>query len=283
MGKPFCLILMPFREEFSSWYTDGIRKACAAASAYCERVDEQNFDGLVIDRIYNQITKADVVIAELAGGSVNVFYEVGYAHAIGKRTILLADSSEQIPFDLAQYPTVLHERKLETLLQALPQKVEWAISQPEAPLFDIANQIAVFQNGKRFSDGDFVAFSHEVQISDEILLSGKPFAATPSLNFDFQNVSRRTIKAKSIQVGLEIPTSMAPEGLGTRLAHVSEDRTILLAQESIDLLPLAWQRVQFPISKSDEIEGEGPLCELRIVSDSGVRSIQFRLTVSDAQ
>jgi nucleoside 2-deoxyribosyltransferase len=88
-AKPFCLVLMPFRPEFKEWYLNGIQPACGRAGAYSERIDEQHFEGFIIERIYNQIAKADIVIGELTGASVNVYYEVGYAHALGKRTILL--------------------------------------------------------------------------------------------------------------------------------------------------------------------------------------------------
>jgi nucleoside 2-deoxyribosyltransferase len=87
--KPFCFVLMPFSESFSDIYELGIKEACNDAGAYCERVDEQIFQERILDRIYNQIAKADIIIADMTGKNPNVFYEVGYAHALGKNTILL--------------------------------------------------------------------------------------------------------------------------------------------------------------------------------------------------
>jgi len=80
--KAFCFILMPFHEDFDDIYRLGIKDACTAAGAYCERVDEQTFHERILDRIYNQIAKADLVIADMTGRNPNVFYEVGYAHAL---------------------------------------------------------------------------------------------------------------------------------------------------------------------------------------------------------
>lgn len=87
--KPFVFVLMPFDKKFDEIYKLGIKSACIEAGAYCERVDEQIYTENMLDRIYNQIAKADIVISEMTGRNPNVFYETGYAHALGKQVILL--------------------------------------------------------------------------------------------------------------------------------------------------------------------------------------------------
>lgn len=77
--KPFIFVLMPFDSTFDDIYALGIRPACEAAGAYCERVDEQIFHESILQRIYNQIAKADVIVADLTARNPNVFYETGYA------------------------------------------------------------------------------------------------------------------------------------------------------------------------------------------------------------
>jgi len=86
--KPFVFVLMPFDPSFEDIYNLGIKAACHDAGAYCERVDEQIFQDSVLERIYNQISKADIIVADMTGKNPNVFYEAGYAHALGKSTIL---------------------------------------------------------------------------------------------------------------------------------------------------------------------------------------------------
>ena len=58
----------------------------------------------------------EVVIAEIspAGGELNnynpnVFYELGYAHALGKPTILLARRGSKLPFDINSYRVVFYD------------------------------------------------------------------------------------------------------------------------------------------------------------------------------
>jgi nucleoside 2-deoxyribosyltransferase len=58
-----------------------------------------DFSGVITDAI----TSADLVIADVSRKNPNVFYELGYAHALRKNTILLVskDATPELPFDLA--------------------------------------------------------------------------------------------------------------------------------------------------------------------------------------
>ena len=72
------------------------------------RVDEQIYQENMLSRIYNQISKADLIVADVTGKNPNVFYEVGYAHALGKKTILMTQDTDDIPFDLKHYPHIVY-------------------------------------------------------------------------------------------------------------------------------------------------------------------------------
>lgn len=97
---PYAFILMPFGDEFTDIYESGIREACIKSSVRCERVDEIEFNTGILDEIYKGIQRADLVIADMTGRNPNVFYEVGYAHALNKEVILLTQNVSDIPFDL---------------------------------------------------------------------------------------------------------------------------------------------------------------------------------------
>jgi len=110
--KPFVFVLMPFQKEFNDVYGLGIKQACKDSGAYCERVDEQQFEESILERIYNQIAKADIIISDMTGKNPNVFYETGYAHALNKKVILLTQKAEDIPFDLKHYPHIVYEGEI---------------------------------------------------------------------------------------------------------------------------------------------------------------------------
>src|ERR1043165_3512709 len=98
--RPFVFVLMPFDSKFNDIYKFGIKGAAEDAGAYAERIDEQIFTEGILERVFNQINKADVVVADMTGGNPNGFYEGGYAHALGKLTRVLTGDPYHLAFDL---------------------------------------------------------------------------------------------------------------------------------------------------------------------------------------
>ncbi|MCG7893231.1 MAG: hypothetical protein JAZ12_02135 [Candidatus Thiodiazotropha taylori] len=129
--KPFIFVLMPFNEKFTDIYELGIKAASIETGAYCERVDEQIFEERILDRIYNQIAKADIIISDMTDRNPNVFYEAGYAHALGKRVILITQKSDDIPFDLKHFPHIIYGGVITELKEELQRRIAWAIEHPK--------------------------------------------------------------------------------------------------------------------------------------------------------
>ena len=130
--KPFVFVLMPLDPDFDDIYKFGIKGAAAEVGAYAERVDEQAFTEGILERIYNQISKADVIVADMTDRNPNVFYEVGYAHALGKIVLLLTQRADDIPFDLKHRQHIVYSGKIDTLRQQLSPKLTWAITEGRA-------------------------------------------------------------------------------------------------------------------------------------------------------
>src|SRR5215212_3123285 len=63
--KPFVFVLMPFDKTFGDIYHFGIKGAAEDVGAYAERLDEQIFTDGILDRIFNQISRADVIVADM--------------------------------------------------------------------------------------------------------------------------------------------------------------------------------------------------------------------------
>lgn len=120
---------MPFDNRFDDIYKFGIKGAADDVGAYAERIDEQIFSEGILDRIFNQISKADVIVADMTGRNPNVFYEVGYAHALGKTVILLTQNADDIPFDLKHRQHTVYGGKIELLRKELASKLQWAIAE----------------------------------------------------------------------------------------------------------------------------------------------------------
>lgn len=143
--KPFIFVLMPFSEEFNDIYEFGIKAACESAGSSCERVDEQIFMDDILQRVYDQIIKADIIVAEMTGRNPNVFYETGYAHALGKSVVLLTQKKEDIPFDLQHYPHIVYDGKIGSLKSRLEEKIRWCIENFKYPSSNLISAKRVAQ------------------------------------------------------------------------------------------------------------------------------------------
>lgn len=73
----------------------------------------------MLDRIFNQISKAGIIVADMTGRNPNVFYEVGYAHALGKITLLLTQNADDIPFDLKHRQHTVYGGSIDLLRKEL--------------------------------------------------------------------------------------------------------------------------------------------------------------------
>ncbi|MDX2011352.1 MAG: hypothetical protein SFW67_14220 [Myxococcaceae bacterium] len=118
--KPHAFVAMPFLAELEDVFHYGIQAPVKAAGLLCERVDQAQFDGLIIQRIKERIDSARVVIADLSTANPNVYLEVGYAWGKGRPTILLVRDVKELRFDVQGHRCLVYRsiRELETLLAA---------------------------------------------------------------------------------------------------------------------------------------------------------------------
>ena len=99
-------VLMPFTEEWSDRIWRHIREYMAlkvdGTQIEVRRADDMFGQGVMED-VFEGIARSNLIIAECTGRNPNVLYELGISHAIGKRTILLSQNKDDIPFDLGRF------------------------------------------------------------------------------------------------------------------------------------------------------------------------------------
>jgi Nucleoside 2-deoxyribosyltransferase len=106
--RPSAFVAMEFTEPFDTFYGEVIHRQAEDAGFRVVRIDEKAGPGVIFQDIQREIEQADIVIAEITPANPNVFYELGYAHALGKPTILLARRGAQLPFDIRSYRVVFY-------------------------------------------------------------------------------------------------------------------------------------------------------------------------------
>jgi hypothetical protein len=61
----------------------------------------------VMDMLYYALESADLVVIDLVSEDPSIMYDLGYAHGYKKPVILIADTPENVPFDVMSVPTLL--------------------------------------------------------------------------------------------------------------------------------------------------------------------------------
>jgi nucleoside 2-deoxyribosyltransferase len=111
--KPKAFVVMQFSPEFNDLYRAVIEPQCTIHGFECVRADDIYNTGSLLADITRSIQESTVIIADITPNNPNVFYEVGYAHAINKPTILLSDRKrDKLPFDVSGFRTLFYDNSI---------------------------------------------------------------------------------------------------------------------------------------------------------------------------
>jgi hypothetical protein len=99
-------IVMAFREESEDTFTS-IKEVCKERGLKWARTDQDPTTNRIYQRIVSGIQRATFVVADVTIPTLNVYYELGYAEALGKPVIVVAKDGTELPFDTHDIPTTL--------------------------------------------------------------------------------------------------------------------------------------------------------------------------------
>lgn len=272
--KPFVFVAMPIAPELEDLYELGIKAACKNAGAYAERVDKQVFTESILDRIYNQISKADIIVADMTGRNPNVFYEVGYAHALGKTVILLTQKAEDIPFDLKHYPHIVYEGKINYLLKELQKRVSWAIEQ--ASINSEYDSLKFYVHSVELVDNPKVYYLTRNDVLSKLKLQIDIF------NDDENHNQNANIKFSLISSN-RFYKSSAVDGKRVDMARTPSGNLIHVLKENLEIMPGAWEPcgLYLTIAGADRFlkEGDVESFAINVSSTAGSRIYPFDLVI----
>jgi len=262
--KLFGFVLMPFDQSFNDVYKLGIKAACESVGIYCERVDEQIFQETILERVYNQISKADIVIADMSGRNPNVFYEVGYAHAIGKTTILLTNKAEDIPFDLKHFQHIVYDGSISRLKEELSKRLLWIIEHPNPKELPQKIYFNIFL-------GQYNLLQHNV-------IYECPENEVPYPKFTIHNPTPYTFEPGKFRIGILSPERYAyTRTQGIETVKLPDKKHMFMLPYLENLFPDAYGSFELMFNEKPEM-GQTEKFIIRIFSEIGTFDYPFFIT-----
>lgn len=129
--RPEIFVVSQFGGDYDILYNEVIKPVCEELKYNPMRGDEAVSCTLILNDIITSIRNSAIVIADITPDNPNVFYEVGYAHALNKPTILLCEKAirDKLPFDVSGFRTIFYDnsiggkRKVEEKLKKYLQNI----------------------------------------------------------------------------------------------------------------------------------------------------------------
>lgn len=128
----FVFAAMPFADKYEDVFYVAMVGAAQACGLTCERVDQKEFNGNIVEKLKEMVAEAEAVLIDLSEAKPNVLYEAGFAHALKKPCIHICSTDfKDLPFDVAQWKTSEYKlgqtHKLEGVLI---ERLKKAVSSP---------------------------------------------------------------------------------------------------------------------------------------------------------
>lgn len=136
--KDICFTIMPFGGWFDDYYDSIFRPAIDDAGLCPKRADDLYRPSTIVNDIWAYTRSAKLILADLTGKNPNVFYELGLAHALAKPAILVAESMNDVPFDLRALRVIEYDKNEPNWGDALQERITKSIKEViAAPLASV--------------------------------------------------------------------------------------------------------------------------------------------------
>ena len=120
-------VLMPFKARLEAVYTRHLKKLASELGLSMLRADEIFSPRPFMEKVWDGICAAQLIVADCTERNPNVFYEIGMAHTVGKKVLLITRSGKDIPSDIQHFDYIQYDYDPEGV-EALIQKLRTFLS-----------------------------------------------------------------------------------------------------------------------------------------------------------
>lgn len=128
-NEGICFVIMPFGGWFNDYYSTIYCPAIKNANLNPHRADDLYRPSQIINDIWSYTQISKIILADLSGKNPNVFYELGLAHALAKPVILIAETIDDVPFDLRALRVLKYDKNKPRWGDILQEKITNAIKE----------------------------------------------------------------------------------------------------------------------------------------------------------
>lgn len=119
----FVAMAFDIQSDLSDTY-QAICRACVAEGLHARRVDDEQDSGPIPVKILRGIEDAEFLVFDLTIERPNVYYELGYAHGVGNRSVeiaLIAKTGTKIHFDIAHLGVLFYDSAIDLERKLIPR------------------------------------------------------------------------------------------------------------------------------------------------------------------
>lgn len=139
VARPQVFVMMPFR-SVTKPVRDAIKDVLFDLDCDCKIADEVYLSNKITDTIEILIRDAHFCICDISGKNPNVAWEFGYACALKKNVIVLAQGKRDLYFDIQNNPVIYYRNDQLNLLKAeLKSRIEIISADLQFSPLDYAN------------------------------------------------------------------------------------------------------------------------------------------------
>lgn len=179
-----CFVIQPFDQKYNDRYQDTFKNAIIKAGLEPYRVDGDDSAKIPIETIEREIKLSKICFAEITTNNPNVWYEVGYASAMGKDVVLVCCITERgdtpFPFDVRHKKIITYKGDSKSDFEKLES--------------NICNTLKAYLSAERYTDSSLkIVIDNALQMACRAFCLPKSPEELRVRSFIFQKTGNKLI------------------------------------------------------------------------------------------